>query len=71
MGSMFELAASFSSDLYEWGNRFSLIGSSISSVNVANMFVHSACTIDLSPVNFEEGPWCTEVYETTLSDSFQ
>jgi hypothetical protein len=71
MASMFESAASFSSNLYPWGNRLNLIGSSTSSVKVADMFINSGCTIDASPVNFEEGPWCSDVYETTLSDMFQ
>jgi Mycoplasma protein of unknown function, DUF285 len=60
MGSMFERASSFSSNLYNWGNRLAVVGSSTTNVNVEDMFTDSACPEDSDPMNIEEGPWCTE-----------
>jgi hypothetical protein len=70
MESMFERASSFSSNLFEWGNRLHLIGASAATVKVTNMFTDSACPVDTSPVNFEQGPWCTDLYTAVLSNAF-
>jgi surface protein len=70
MGSMFERASSFSSSLYAWGNRFTSVGANAGTVKVDRMFVDSACQIDLSPANFEEGPWCSDSVMSVMSNLF-
>jgi surface protein len=59
MGSMFERAASFTANLYNWGSRLTLVGSSTVNVDVKDMFANSACPVESDPITFEEGPWCT------------
>jgi hypothetical protein len=60
MGSMFQRAASFTANLYNWGSRLSLVGSSPVNVVVKNIFENSACPVESDPMTFEVGPWCTE-----------
>lgn len=57
---MFERAASFTANLYNWGSRLTLVGSSTVNVVVDDMFANSACPVESDPMTLEEGPWCTE-----------
>lgn len=52
MGSMFQRASSFSSNLYSWGLRL------FEDVEVDNMFVDSGCPSVASPEDMNSGPWC-------------
>ena len=63
MSMMFQRAASFSSNLYPWGDR--LVKQGVT-VDVYEMFLDSACPVDDSPEELGTGPWCY-----ALSDSSQ